>query len=195
MEVLATTVNPAHMMAGKIIGLCGVGISQMLIWIALGVVGVLAFARGAAWAADLQLPWSTLGLSLLFFGLGYLLIAACYATIGAAVTSPQEAQPFAAPISLLTLSPMMLMIAILAQPNGTLATVLSLIPFSAPITMLMRLPLADVPAWQIATSLALLAVSTIAIVLLSARVMRLGMLRYGKRLSLGELLGREGRPA
>ncbi len=187
-ELLATTVAPRHMMAGKIIGLCGVGLTQMLVWIGLTLLGVFTFGREITWFAELQLPWSLLGLSLLYFLLGYLLIAACYATLGAAVTTPQEAQSFAAPISLLALSPMMLIVPILAEPNGTLAVVLSLIPFSAPITMLMRLPLADIPAWQIITSLLILALTTTGVVLLSARVMRLGMLRYGKRLSVRDIL-------
>jgi ABC-2 type transport system permease protein len=190
MELLATTLAPHQMMAGKIIGLCGVGLTQMLVWIGLVLGTIFTFGREVSWFAEVQLPWSLLGLSLLFFLLGYLLIASCYATIGAAVTTPQEAQPFAAPISLLALSPMMLIVAILAEPNGTLAVVLSLIPFSAPITMLMRLPLADIPPWQIIASLFILTLTTTGAVLLSARVMRLGMLRYGKRLSLADIMAR-----
>ena len=194
-ELLATTVAPYEMMAGKIIGLCSLGLTQMLIWIGLATAGVLMFGRDLSWFAEFQLPWSLLGLALLYFLLGYLLIAACYATLGAAVTTPQEAQPFAAPISLLALSPMMLVVAILAQPNGTLAVILSLIPFSAPITMLLRLPIADVPPWQIVLSLLLLTITAVGAVLLSARVMRLGMLRYGKRLSLADLVRAEGSAA
>lgn len=188
-ELLATTVSPQHMMAGKIIGLSAVGLTQMLAWIAVGVVSLLALVRDLSWVADFDLPWSLIALSLLYFLLGYLLIATCYATIGAAVTSPQEAQPLAAPLSLLASAPLFMLTPILAEPNGTLAVVLSLIPFSAPMTMLMRLPLADIPLWQLLLSLTLLVALTIGVILLSARVMRLGMLRTGKRLSLREMIG------
>lgn len=188
-ELLATTVAPREMMGGKIIGLSAVGLTQMLIWVGVAALSLLALIRDLSWISDFQLPWTLIGLSLLYFLLGYLLIATCYAALGAAVTTPQEAQPLAAPISLLSSAPLFMLAPILAQPNGTLATVLSLIPFSAPMTMLMRLPLAEIPAWQLALSLLLLIGSVIGAMLLAARVMRLGMLRYGKRLSLKEMFG------
>lgn len=188
-ELLATTLSPQQMMAGKILGLSGVGLTQVGIWLGLGIVSVLAFVRDYSWLTSVQLPWSLLGFSLLYFLLGYLLIAACYAIVGAAVPTPQEAQPLVAPISLLSFAPMMLLVVILSRPNGLLAVILSLIPFSAPMTMLMRLPLANIPPWQLAASLLILLGSVVGAIWLSARVMRLGMLRYGKRLSLRELLG------
>jgi ABC-2 type transport system permease protein len=186
-EILATTVSPRQILAGKIIGLSAVGLTQILIWVITGVVAVLIYDPN--WLMDVEVPWSMLGLSLVYFLFGYLLIATCYATIGAAVTTPQEAQPLAGPISLLTVAPMMLHIVILAHPNGLLAVVFSLIPFSAPMTMLMRLPLADIPTWQLLVSLGGLLLTVFGAMLLAARVMRLGMLRYGKRLSLGEMFG------
>src|SRR3712207_5393525 len=81
--------------------------------------------------------------------------AFCYATIGAAVAQVQEAQPLVAPVSMLALAPLFLIFIVLSQPNGLAAVVLTLIPFSTPVTMLMRLPLADIPAWQILISLLL----------------------------------------
>lgn len=185
-ELLATTVSPQAMMGGKIIGLSAVGLTQMLIWVSVGALSIVALIRDTSWLTNFQLPWSLIGLSLLYFLLGYLLIATCYAGLGAAVTTPQEAQPLAAPISLMTSAPLFMLAPILARPNGTLAVVLSMIPFSAPMTMLMRLPLAEIPRWQLALSLLVLLASVIGAVLLAARVMRLGMLRTGKRLSLRE---------
>lgn len=188
-EIMAVTVAPRQMMAGKIIGLSAVGLTQMLIWVAIAVVTLLA--TGARWLAEVQLPWPVVTLALLYFVLGYLLIAGCYATIGAMVPSPQEAQPLVAPVSMLSLAPLFVVSLILAKPNGSLAVIFSLIPFSSPMTMLMRLPLADIPAWQIVVSLLLLASGAMGIMLLSGRVLRLGMLRYGKRLTLGEIVRAE----
>ena len=185
-EIMAVTVNARQMMAGKILGLSGVGLTQMLIWVTIAVVGVV-LASDARWLAEVRLPWSMVALAALYFVLGYLLIAGCYATIGAMVPSPQEAQPLVAPVSMLSMAPLFVVSLILARPNGMLAVIFSLIPFSAPMTMLMRLPLADIPPWQIAVSLLLLGTAAVGVILLSGRVLRLGMLRYGKRLTLGEI--------
>ncbi len=189
MEILATTVSPGRMIMGKVLGLSGVGLTQTLIWVLIGLVAVLAIGRDTSWLAEINLPWQIIALAVAFFLLGYLLIASCYTAIGAAVPTPQEAQPLAGPVTLLAMAPFFLLIVILSQPNGMLAVVLSLFPFSAPLTMLMRLPLAEIPAWQIATSMLLLLVSALGVMFLAGRAMRLGMLRYGKRLSLAELLG------
>ena len=189
MEILATTVSPGRMMAGKVLGLSGVGLTQMLIWVLFGLAGVLAIGRDSSWLAEINLPWQVIVLALVYFLLGYLLIASSYAAIGASVTTPQEAQPLAGPLSLLAMAPFFIIIVILSRPNGLVAVAFSLFPFSAPLTMLMRLPLADIPAWQIAASMLLLLLSAVGMMLLAGRAMRLGMLRYGKRLSVRELFG------
>ena len=187
MEILATTVSPGRMIMGKVLGLSGVGLTQTLIWLLIGLVSAVAISRDTSWLAEISLPWQIAALAVAYFLLGYLLIASCYTAIGASVPTPQEAQPLAGPVSLLAMAPFFLLIVILSNPNGTLAVVLSLIPFSAPLTMLMRLPLADIPAWQIVTSMLLLVLSALGVMFLAGRAMRLGMLRYGKRLSLAEL--------
>ncbi len=186
-EILATTLSPPQMMAGKILGLSGVAMTQLAAWLLLAAAAIAIWAPDLGWLRGAQFPISLLGWSLLFFVLGYFLFAGCYLAIGAAVTNPQEAQPLAAPISLLAAAPFWLLLPILAQPNGPIAVILSLIPFSASITMLMRLPLAEIPPWQLALSLVLLAATAVGSVWLSARVLRRGMLRYGKRLSLREI--------
>lgn len=188
MEILASTLRPTEMMAGKIVGLSGVGLTQVGAWLLWVAIAIFVIPDARDLLRDLELPWGVLALAALFFVLGYLLVAGLYATIGAAVATPQEGQQFAAPVSLLTVAPFMLLLPILAQPNGTLAVVLSLIPFTAPITMMLRLPLADIPPWQILVSLLLLALAVGGTMWLAARVMRVGMLSYGKRLSIRELL-------
>jgi ABC-2 type transport system permease protein len=192
-EIMAVTVTPRQMMTGKILGLSGVGLTQTFAWVTLAAIATLIFVGNFAWLAGLQLPWSFLALAIVYFLLGYLLIAACYACAGAAVPTPQEAQPLVTPVSLLAVAPMFVITVILSRPNGLLAVILSMIPFSAPMTMLMRLPLADIPAWQLVASLLLLGMSAIGAMFLSGRVFRLGLLRYGKRLSLREMFGAPAR--
>jgi ABC-2 type transport system permease protein len=188
-EIIATTVSPTQLMAGKIIGLTSVGLTQVSIWIGLAALAVLAFIRRLPFLASLQLPWAVLALGLLYFLLGYLLIAACYAAAGAIVTTSQEAQTLVTPISMLGIAPLMLVNVILTQPNGTLALIFSLIPFSAPMTMLLRLPVADVPSWQVAASLLTLALAAFGAVLLAARALRISMTHSGRRLGLRDLAG------
>ncbi len=190
MEILATTVRPTEMMVGKVWGLYLLGLTQLAAWAALIAVPLLVLLRNVPQWSTFQLPWTVVVAAVLYFLLGYLLIAGCYAAAGAAVPSAQEAGMLIGPISFVSVLPLMLIGVILGNPNGPLATVISLIPFSAPTAMLMRLVLADVPAWQVATSLVLLALTAAGAIWLAARVMRLGMLRYGKRLGLREVFGR-----
>ncbi|MBA3945838.1 MAG: ABC transporter permease [Herpetosiphonaceae bacterium] len=187
-EILATTLSPTQMMAGKITGLSAVGLTQMLAWIAWGVAALAVLAPIRRLLDNLHIPGSMLLLTAIFFLLGYLMVAALYATIGAAVTTPQEGQQFAGPISLIVVIPYMLVIVIVAQPNSLLAVALSLFPLTAPITMLLRLPIAVIPVWQTVLSLLLVAVTAAGAMRLAASVMRRGMLRFGKRLSLREIL-------
>lgn len=189
-EILATTVQPEQMMAGKIVGLSAVGATQMLVWLGTPALVVAIIAPGVFTSGTDGIGWTVPLLATVYFLLGFLLIATCYATIGAAVTSPQEAQAFVGPISLLAVSPLFLVTVILARPNGVPALILSLIPFSSPMTMLMRLPIADIPVWQIILTLVMLVLSTLGALWLSARVMRLGMLRFSQRLRLGEIFRR-----
>lgn len=189
-EILATTVRPTEMMMGKVFGLYLLGLTQLAAWAAIIAVPLVVLLRNAPQLSAFQLPWSVLAAAVLYFLLGYLLIAGCYAAAGAAVPSAQEAGMLIGPISFLSVLPLMLIGVILGDPNGLIATVFSLIPFSAPMAMLMRLVLADVPAWQVVTSFVLLALAAAGAIWLAARVMRLGMLRYGKRLNLREVFGR-----
>jgi ABC-2 type transport system permease protein len=108
--------------------------------------------------------------------------------IGSLVSTYQEANQWAAMISLSAMFPFFMLSAIVDQPQGPLAVVLSLFPWTAPVTMMMRLPSGGVPAWQIALSATLLLASTILMLRLAARVFRIGLLLYGKTPNLPEIL-------
>jgi ABC-2 type transport system permease protein len=190
MEILATTVRPTEMMAGKILGLYLLGLTQLLVWAAFVAVPAVLLLRNVPQLSGFALPWSVVAAAMVYFLLGYLLISGCYAAAGAAMPTPQEAGMLLGPVSFLSVLPLMLLGVIIGQPNGAVATALSVIPFTAPMAMLMRLSLADVPVWQVATSLVLLVLAAAGAIALAARVMRLGMLRYGKRLNLREVWGR-----
>jgi ABC-2 type transport system permease protein len=119
--------------------------------------------------------------------LGYLLYGALLAGIGAAVTSMQEGQQIAGIISLIAVVPLVLSFTFIDNANGLLPVTLSLIPFTAPIAMVMRLPFADVPLWQLGLSILLLGLATLLVVWIAAHVFRIGLLMYGKRLGFRPL--------
>jgi ABC-2 type transport system permease protein len=137
----------------------------------------------------LNLPLvSTFVYFILYFLLGYLLYSSLYAAIGAAVDNETDTQQFMLPVLLpLILGVYVGFATVINDPHGTIATVFSLIPFTSPIVMLMRIPF-GVPWWQIAISLFLLFMTFIGVVWLAAKIYRVGILMYGKKTSYKELL-------
>ena len=193
-EVVVASVRPETLLAGKIIGVGGVALTQILVWMAASAAMVRA--RGPLMAAvglpglPFQLPAVTFGtvvLLLAFFLLGFLLFAALYAIVGAMVSSEQEAQQAQQPLMLLILSPLLLLQPILLNPMTRLAEVASWVPFTAPVIMPLRLSLVPVPAGQVALSLVVSTATCILVVWLAARIYRVGILLYGKRATVREV--------
>ena len=181
-EILMTSITPLQMLWGKILGLGALGLVQIAVWTS---AGGLAVSQGASlWSGleDISIPTSLVVAGPVYLVLGYLLFGALLAGIGASVTSMQEGQQVASIASLIAVIPMMLSITFFENANGPLPTAMSLIPFTATIAMVMRLPFADVPVWQIALSILLLTLTTLLTVWIAARVFRIGLLMYGKRL-------------
>jgi ABC-2 type transport system permease protein len=137
----------------------------------------------------LNLPLiSTFVYFILYFLLGYLLYSSLYAAIGAAVDNETDTQQFMLPVLLpLILGVYVGFATVINDPHGTIATVFSLIPFTSPIVMLMRVPF-GVPWWQILISLTLLLITFIGVVWLAAKIYRVGILMYGKKTSYKELM-------
>ncbi len=193
-EILVSSVRPFRLLVGKILGVAAVGVTQYLIWI---VSGGLLSAYGRlivnAFKPDLAIPQVHIAASplvylVIFFLAGYFLYASLYAAIGAMVSSDEEAQQLQVPVTLPIVIPAFLVQVVLRNPNSTLSTVLSLIPFFAPVLMVVRIALQTPPFWEIALSLLLLALSTVGVVYVSAKIYRVGVLMYGKRPSLVEVL-------
>lgn len=187
MEILATSIKPWALMAGKILGLGLLGLLQITVWL-LVVVGAFLLARSQIAAiASLSVPTGVLVVAVLMFIPSYLLVAASLSTVGAAVSAVQEGQQLSGVVSILMIAPVWFLPAIIRAPNGLLATATSIFPFTAPIVMMQRVALTDVPAWQIGLSFAVVSLSAIGMMWVAGKVMRFGMLRYGKRLSLRDI--------
>jgi ABC-2 type transport system permease protein len=193
-EVLMSTIRASHLMAGKIIGVGSAAVAQVLIWVAITALVVNLSPRlGGGFSLPepmlqaLDVAPATGVLLFLYFLLGFFLYASVFATLGAAVTSEQEAQSVQFIALTPMIAPMLFLQSILNAPLGTLATSLGLIPFTSPISMPMRMAAAQVPAVEIAASLVLLVVGIGAVAWIAGKVYRVGILSTGKRPSLAEL--------
>lgn len=193
-EVLMSAIRAPHLIAGKIIGVGSAAVAQVLIWIVIMAVVVTQserlgdrFALPESVLQALRVEPMTGVLLFLFFLLGFFLYASIFATVGAAVTSEQEAQSVQFIALLPLVSPLLFLESILNAPLGPAATTLALVPFTAPIAMPMRMASTPVPAIEIAVALALLLCGIAAVAWVAGKVYRVGILSTGKRPSLAEL--------
>ncbi|MDQ2807039.1 MAG: ABC transporter permease [Chloroflexota bacterium] len=187
MEVLGTSLPPGGLMLGKILGLGAVGLTQLAVWVTGGLLALAVAGGVLPDLAGVSLPWPTVALMLALFLPSYLLFAASLATVGAMVTVRQEGQQLAGIFSLLGVLPTWFVAVILTDPNGPVATGLSLFPYTAPLTLLLRQQTTDLPVWQIPLSLLILTSAAAGMIWLAGRMLRYGMLRYGKRVGWREL--------
>ncbi len=197
-ESVISAIKPFNLMAAKIFGVGAVGLTQFMIWALVmgllsfyGVQVASLFAPKAATAPDFTMPSISLGILfffVLFFVLGYFLYATIYAGVGAMVNSEQEAQQMMLPISMFIIAPILLIMYVIGNPSSQASVILSLVPFFAPILMLARIVVETPPAWQIILCLVLLAGTIVGLIWLVGRIYRVGVLMYGKRPTLPELL-------
>jgi ABC-2 type transport system permease protein len=186
-EVLLSSLKPFDLMAGKIVGVGAVGLTQYAIW-GIFAVGISSYALASGqFAQFVSFEPVTIAFFVLFFVLGFLFYSTMFAGIGAICNTDQEAQQLQTPISMCLMVTFLIPLAVMQNPDGTFSTVLSLIPFFAPILMFMRINILMPPAWQIALSVAIMLASIYIAGVLSAKIFRVGILMYGKRPDLREV--------
>jgi ABC-2 type transport system permease protein len=188
MEVMLSVAQPKEMMAGKILGVGSVGVTQLAIW-NLTAGALAAYGLGVSGAPlTAILSGKMLAAFIGFFLLGYALYSTLYAAIGAMVNSEQEAQQ----IQFLVLMPIIAAIAmafpVLQNPGSQVAIWASMIPFTAPIIMFIRIAVQTPPWWEIAISIALTAGTIYGLIVLCGRIYRVGILMYGKKPTLPEIM-------
>jgi ABC-2 type transport system permease protein len=193
LEVLLGSVTPMQLMAGKIIGVGAVGLTQIALWtgsaalLGLGGHGMARRLLGST-IQDAHLAPAVLVLFPVFFVLGYATYACLYAAIGAMVNSDEEASQFQFPVTLPLLLCLVFASAIIGDPNTPLAFWLSMFPLTSPIIMFVRVSVSMPPTWQIALSIAISLATLYGLVWLSSRIYRVGILMYGKRPTFAEIL-------
>jgi len=194
MEVLISAVTPSQLLAGKILGVAGVAMTQFLIWgttvVLLGSYGVAMAAMGGARSimSGIHVPASLMICAVIYFFCGYFLYSAMFAAVGAACSNEQDAQQ----LQWIAMAPlvftMLIYSVVLNDSTSRLSVILSEIPFFSPVLMPLRVSLQTPPLWQLALSIVLLLFSIAVVVLGSAKIYRVGILMYGKRPTLPELM-------
>lgn len=193
-EVVVSSVPPETLLAGKVMGVGAVGLTQQIIWAATTFLIMKARApimeRMGLTAAPFSMPdigWGTAVLLVVFFVLGFTFYAALYAAAGSAVNTEQEAQQVVQPMLLMLVGTAVFIQPILVNPGSRMAQIMSWMPFSAPIIMPLRLSMTSVPPLEIALTLAGLLAACVGAVWVASRIYRVGLLMYGKKPTLREM--------
>lgn len=215
-EIIASSAKPFEIMMGKVLGIGLVGLLQVTIWIILGAIALAAAgviipqfmdtpdpemisqamqASGGMAASPMtqpgfQMPEIGIGVVIAFvfyFLAGYFIYATLFAAVGSAVDQEQDAAQLQMPITIPIIIPILFIANVMSNPDGTLAVVLSLIPFFTPILMMVRVAATDVPIWQIALSVILPILTFLGSLWVAAKIYRVGILMYGKKPSFKDL--------
>lgn len=188
LEVLLSTVTSKELLAGKILGVGAVGLTQILIWVTFAVLfSVPGLIASRSFLGEIHVPTAGMIAFAVFFLLGYLLYSAMYAAIGSMVTTDQEAQQMQWPAMIPIILAVFMMTPVLQHPSSQFAFWMSMVPFFAPILMLARILVEQPPMWQLVLCVGIMVATIYGLLALSSRIYRVGILMYGKRPTLPEL--------
>jgi len=198
MEVLVSSLSPFQLMLGKVLGVSAVALLQLGIWSGTAklltsqraaIAGMLGVSATQAMAMPIpSITGDLLVVYLSFFVLGFFLYAAAYAAVAATCNTQQEAQQAAIPVTMCIAVGLILLFGLLDEPNGSLARTLSLIPMFAPFVTPVRYSLSPLPLGEVLLSAGLTALGVLGVTWVASRIYRVGILMYGKRASVGEVL-------
>jgi ABC-2 type transport system permease protein len=191
-ELVASSVRPFELLVGKVLGVGGAALLQMGVWTIMLMLLATVGLSGASMMLGKDIiptvsPYLFLYLTL-FFVLGFLIYATLYAAIGSTAESTSDAQQVAFPVVMLLVIPFILLQGVIQNPSSTSSVVLSLVPFFSPILMLGRIFTETPPWWQIVLAVVLMIGTFFASLWVAARIYRVGILMYGKKFRLGEIV-------
>ncbi len=180
-EVLASSCSPTDLMAGKIIGLSALGLTQIGLYALMGIAAVSLFGVEG-------LSLSNVWLLLPYFIIGYLFYAAIFVVVGSPLSSEQEAQQVTSWVVLVLMIPFIFAFIAIENPGMPIIRILSFIPFFTPSFMALRIPILMPSTFDIVATLGILTLSTIVLMWIAGKVFRVAILSYGKRPSMSEIL-------
>ncbi|HEX8114571.1 MAG TPA: ABC transporter permease [Kofleriaceae bacterium] len=195
MELMVATVKPRSLMTGKILGVGGAGLVQIVAWLAMGAItlsyreqllGWFGVSGGGPALPPIEL--GTIAVVVVYFVLGYFFYASMYAAVGAMVASEQDTQQVQMPITMLLLIGALCLQMVSNAPRGSATVIMTMIPFWSPMLMPMRYVLGGATPVEVVISLAILLGSTVLVARAAAKIYRTGVLMYGKRPTVQELL-------
>jgi ABC-2 type transport system permease protein len=183
-EVLLATIKPDTLLAGKILGVGAVGLTQVAVW----MTAVVLFAARMGAVSGIHISAIQVIFFIIYFVLGYVLYSAVAAGLGAMTNSEQELQQLNMFLMIPLFFCMLMLPVLITNPSSTLARIVSQIPFCAPLLMNFRISLAMPQPWEIALSIGLIVITIAAVLWVSARIYRVGILMYGKKPNLPEIV-------
>jgi len=189
MEILLSTVSPGQLLTGKLLGRGAAGLLQVVFWVvSMPLLLRLASSAIGGVLSSIQMPPGFLVLGVVYFILGYLLFAVVSLAIAAICSTVREAQGLAPLFTLTAIAPFWFISLLMFFPNSPIWVVFSIVPFSAPVMVMLRLGISGVPVWQLVVSMAVLVVSVLGGLWIAARLLRIYLLMYGKRPRLREIV-------
>jgi len=189
MEILLSSVSARQLLTGKVLGLGAAGLVQIIVWL-LSAVFLIRWVSTTIGGilSTLQVPGNLLVLSIVYFILGYLFFAILMAGVGAIGATARESQQMSMLFIMPVWIPFWVLFFFARNPDHVVGTILTMIPFTAPTMVFIRLGTSGIPTWELALSIALLVISIIGALVLAAKVFRTFLLMYGKRPKLGEII-------
>ena len=189
MEILLSSITPKQLLAGKVLGLGAAGLVQIIVW--LVSANFLMKMASTTWGnviGSLQPPPEFLILGIIYFILGYLLVAVLMAGVGSISATAREGQQMSAFFIIPVLIPIYFMALIMEHPENIVVKILTFIPITAPITVIVRLGLSEIPLWELLLSIGILILSIWGCFVLCTKLFRTYLLMYGKRPDLKEII-------
>jgi ABC-2 type transport system permease protein len=189
MEVLITSVSSSQLIAGKVVGILAIALTQLLSWTIFGILMIVIAGRGLGieWFQEVKIEWMGIFLIVLLAIPTFITASGLMVAIGSTVAETQEAQWVVSIFMLLFWAPLWMIGIIGDNPNAPLSVVLSLLPFTSLMTISIRNMFVAVPYWQIGLSVSVQIICALIAVWFAGRAFRLGMLWYGQKMSFREL--------
>ena len=189
MEILLSSISPKQLLAGKVLGLGAAGLVQIIVWlISANFLMKIASATWGNVIGSLQVPPDFLILGIIYFILGYLLEAVLMAGVGSVSPTAREGQQMSAIFIIPVIIPIYFMGLIMAHPENIIVKLLTFIPITAPLTVIVRLGLSEIPLWELLVSIGILILSIWGCFVLCTKLFRTYLLMYGKRPDLKEIV-------
>ncbi len=186
-EVLLSSVTPEEILAGKLFGLGAAGLVQFAVWSSMVIA--VALTASAALASVVSIPWQALAVAPVFFVLGYLFLGSLMLATAALGANAAESQKLTMGWAMLAILPLMVLVVLLDDPHGILGQAMTWVPFTSPLTVIIRLAVdsSGIAWWEVTGSMLVLLISTWASIRIGARLFRVGFLLTGSMPSLAEL--------